>query len=170
MAKIHNDLEVEMLNNRFEALKNQYRQNEFIDYYCNATLSNKAKKLISNYIDNEMKILKYKNIFEESLSFQFDENNESIMSVKINFFNQFINIDNIYNEYDSKKIKKNNRNKPKKNGSNLNNIIYLLRMEYKYYKKILYSISQIQINKDIPIFMIFKYILFFDIFIYIVVL
>ena len=165
MAKVHNDLEVEIHNNRFEALKNQFRQNDFIDYYYNVTLSNKAKKLISNYIDNEMKILKYKDIFEESLSFQFDENNESIMSVKINFFNQFINIDNIYNEYDSKKIKKNNRDKPKKNGSNLNNIIYLIRMEYKYYKKILYSISQIQINKDIPIFMIFKYILFFDIFI-----
>ena len=165
MAKVDNDLKVEIHNNRFDALKNQFRQNEFIDYYYNVTLSNKAKKLISNYIDNEMKILKYKSIFEESLSFQFDENNESIISVKINFFNQFINIDNIYNEYDSKKIKKNNRNKQKKSSSNLNNIIYLIRMEYKYYIKILYSISQIQINKDVPIFMIFKYILFFDIFI-----
>ena len=165
MAKVDNDLKVEIHNNRFDALKNQFRLNEFIDYYYNVTLSNKAKKLISNYIDNEMKILKYKSIFEESLSFQFDENNESIISVKINFFNQFINIDNIYNEYDNKKIKKNNRNKQKKSSSNLNNIIYLIRMEYKYYKKILYSISQIQINKDVPIFMIFKYILFFDIFI-----
>ena len=165
MAKVNNDLEVEIHYNKFEALKNQFRQNEFIDYYYNVTLSNKAKKLISNYIDNEMKIIKYKSIFEESLSFQFDENNESIMSVKINFFNQFINIDNLYNEYDSKKAKKNNRKKQKKIGSNLNNIIYLLRMEYKYYKKILYSISQIQISKDVPIFMIFKYILFFDIFI-----
>ena len=48
MAKVHNDLEVEIHNNRFEALKNQFRQNDFIDYYCNVTLSNKAKKLISN--------------------------------------------------------------------------------------------------------------------------
>jgi len=37
-------------------------------------------------------------------------------------------------------------------------------MEYNYYKKIIHSINQIQINKDIPIIMIFKYILFFDIF------
>ena len=164
MAKVYNDLDAEIHKNKFEALKNQLRQNEFLDYYYNASLSNRAKKLISNYIDNEMKILKYKSIFEESLSFQFDENNESIISVKINFFNQFISIDNLYNEYDSKKSKKRNRNKQKKNNSNLNNIIYLLRMENKYYKKILYSISQIQINKDVPIFMIFKYILFFDIF------
>ena len=111
-----------------------------------------------------MKILKYKIIFEDSLSFQFDENNENMLSVKINFFKQFINIDNLYNEYDIKNVKKNKRNKEKKNGSNLYNIIYLLNKENIYYKQIIFSISQIQINKDIPIFMVFKYILFFDMF------
>ena len=54
--------------------------------------------------------------------------------------------------------------KKKKNGSNLYNIIYLLNKENIYYKQIIFSISQIQINKDIPIFMVFKYILFFDMF------
>ena len=165
IAKVKSDFGAEIENNKLDLLKNQLRQNEFIDYYYNLTLSNKAKKLIANYIDNEMKILKYKIIFEDSLSFQFDENNENILSVKINFFKQFINIDNLYNEYDNKNIKKNKRDKEKKNGSNLYNIIYLLNKEYIYYRKIIYSISQIQINKDIPINMIFKYILFFDMFI-----
>jgi len=156
IAKVKSDFGAEIENNKLDLLKNQLRQNEFIDYYYNLTLSNKAKKLIANYIDNEMKILKYKIIFEDSLSFQFDENNENILSVKINFFKQFINIDNLYNEYDNKNVKKNKRDKEKKNGSNLYNIIYLLNKEYIYYRKIIYSISQIQINKDIPINMIFK--------------
>ena len=164
IAKVKNDFDVEIENNKFELLKSQLRRNEFIDYYYNLTLSNKAKKLISNYIENEIIILKYKSIFEESLLFQFDENNENIQSVKINFFNQFINIDNLYNENNNKEIKKNKRNKEKKKNSNIYNIIYLLNMEYQYYRKIIYSVSQIQINRDIPIFMIFKYILFFDIF------
>jgi len=165
IAKVKSDFEAEIENNKFDLLKNQLRQNEFVDYYYNLALSNKAKKLVANYIDNEMKILKYKIIFEESLSFQFDESNENILSVKINFFKQFINIDNLYNEYNNKNVSKNKRNKEKKNSSNLYNIIFLLNKEYIYYKKIIYSISQIQINKDIPIVMIFKYILFFDIFI-----
>jgi hypothetical protein len=164
IAKVKNDYDIEIRYNKFDLLKNQIRQNEFIDYYYNLILSNKAKKLISNYIDNEIKILKYKSLFEESLSFHFDENNENLESVKINFFDQFINIDNLYNEYDNKKVKKNKMEKEKINSSNLYNIIYLLNMEYKYYRKIIYSISQIKINKDMPIFMIFKYILFFDIF------
>jgi len=164
VAKVKYDFDVEIENNNFDLLKDQLRQNEFIEFYYNLTLSNKAKKLMSNYIYNELKILKYKSIFEESLSFQFDENNENIMSVKINFFNQFIIIDNLYNEYNMKNNQKNKRNKEKIKNSNLYNIIYLLNMEYKYYRKILYSISHIQINKDVPIFMIFKYILFFDIF------
>ena len=164
IAKVKYDYDIEIEYNKYDLLKNQIRQNEFIDYYYNLTLSNKAKKFISNYIDNEIKILKYKNIFEESLSFHFDENNEKLLSVKINFYNQFINIDNLDNEYDNKKVKKNKMEKEKRIRSNLYNIIYLLNMEYKYYRKIIYSISRIQINKDIPIFMIFKYILFFDIF------
>ena len=164
IAKVKYDYDIEIEYNKYDLLKNQIRQNEFIDYYYNLTLSNKAKKFISNYIDNEIKILKYKNIFEESLSFHFDENNENLLSVKINFYNQFINIDNLYNEYDDKKDKKSKMEKENKNSSNLYNIIYLLNLEYKYYRKIIYSISRIQINKDIPIFMIFKYILFFDIF------
>jgi hypothetical protein len=164
IAKVKYDYDIEIEYNKYDLLKNQIRQNEFIDYYYNLTLSNKAKKFISNYIDNEIKILKYKNIFEESLSFHFDENNEKLLSVNINFYNQFINIDNLHNEYDNKKDKKSKMEKENKNSSNLYNIIYLLNLEYKYYRKIIYSISRMQINKDIPIFMIFKYILFFDIF------
>jgi hypothetical protein len=101
IAKVKYDYDIEIEYNKYDLLKNQIRQNEFIDYYYNLTLSNKAKKFISNYIDNEIKILKYKNIFEESLSFHFDENNEKLLSVKINFYNQFINIDNLHtlNEY-----------------------------------------------------------------------
>ena len=164
IAKVKNDFEIEIENNKFDLLKDQLRQKEFIDYYYNLTLSNKAKKLISKYIENEITILKYKSIFEESLSFQLDENNENIQSVKIKFFDQSINIENFYNEFNNKGIKNNIRSKEKKTRSNIYNIIFLLNMEYKYYRKILQSISQIQINKDIPINMIFKYILFFDIF------
>jgi len=160
-AKQKSDFDYEIENNKFNLLKNQMQQIVFINYYNNLALANKVRKLISIYIDNEMKILTYKNKFEESLSFQFDENNEKILSVKIYFFKQFIKIDNLYNEY-NKKINK--KNKRKENGSNLYNIIYLLNMEYRYYKKIIFSISQIQINKDIPFCMLFKYILFFDMF------
>ena len=52
IAKVKNDFEIEIRNNKYELLKNQLRQKEFIDYYYNLTLSNKAKKLISNYIEN----------------------------------------------------------------------------------------------------------------------
>ena len=164
IAKQKSDFDDEIENNKFDLLKNKIKQNEFIDYYNNLILTNKTSKLISNYIDNEMKILKYKKIFEDSLSFEFDESNENILSVKIKFYKHFINIDNLYNEYNNGNNKKNKRNNIKENCSNLYNIIYLLNIEYRYYRKIINSISQIQINKGIPFCMLFKYILFFDMF------
>ena len=56
-----------------------------------------------------MKILKYKIIFEDSLDFQYDENNENLISVKINFLKENIKIDNLYHALKDKQ-ERNNHN------------------------------------------------------------
>ena len=144
-----------------ELLKNKYKNEELLNFYYNLKISNQIKKYISNYIDNQIKIIKYKTIFEDSLSFQYDESNEYIISVKINFFEQSTKIEDCNSGSD-----KNDKIHKKKyaNFNNLFFIVNLLNKEHLYYFQILNFIYQIEIKQNIPIFLIFKFILFFDIF------
>ena len=158
-AKIMKEIEIEGIkNNKIELLFNKNKEEEFQKIYNNLKMSYIVKRYIINYIDNEIKILKYRIIFEDSLSFNFDENLEGIDSVKINFFDQSIKVENLYKDTYNK-IK----SKDKSENSNLYYILYLLKNEQFYYKKIIKSIKEIEVE-DIPIFMVFKYFLFFDIF------
>ena len=159
ISKIAYDLELENNGGNEELFINKKRTYELRKYYLILKMSYKVNRLISNYIDNEIKIIKYKSIFEEFLSFQFD-NNDNIISVKIDFFKERIIIDNLYSK--NNQIKKKNVNN--KINSNLYIIIYLLKKEQFFYQKLINSIIQIDIIKEIPIFLIFKYFLFFDFF------
>ena len=163
-AKIMKEIQIEIKNNNIEFLKSKQRADQFRNYFYNLRMSYKVKRLISNYIYNELKILKYKIIFEDSLSFQFDEYNESF-SIKINFFNQNSSIDDLYSDSNSnnkrgkvKNVKENSKN------TNLYIIIYLLKKEQYFYRKIITYIKQLDASKGVLIFMIYKYFLFFDIF------
>ena len=163
-VKIMNEMHIEIVKNNAAFLKFKQRSEECINYYHNLKMSYKVKRLISNYIYNEMKILKYKIIFEDSLSFQFDEYNENI-SVKINFFNQRTNIDNLYADFSSSnKGAKRINTKENTKLTNLYIIIYLLKKEQYFYRKIITYIKKLDIMKGVPAFMIYKYFLFFDIF------
>ena len=160
--------EIELLinKNQKESLKDGQKVDKFKNYFFNLKLSYKVKNLMTDYINNEINILKYKSIFEETLSFQFDENNESINYVKINFFNLNSNIESNFVESN----KKNKKGLKKKrinlcgDSSNLYNVIDLLKKEQFYHKNIVNSINKIDISKEIPVFMVYKYYLFFDIF------
>jgi len=163
-ARIIKEIEVENKNNNIQFLKSKQRADEFRSYFYNLRMSYKVKRLISNYIYNELKILKYKIIFEDSLSFQIDEYNENI-SIKINFFNQSSSIDDLY--VDSSSNKKRGKIKSSKENSHNNNlyiIIYLLKKEQYFYRKIITYIKQLDVSKGVLVFMIYKYFLFFDIF------
>ena len=152
------NIEKEILSDNKELLIKTQKDEEFKGYYINLKTIYKAKGYISDYIYNEMRILKYKYIFEDSLSFTYDENYENIISVKINFFENIskINDDDLYGKYRNKII---NYNK-----SNLYNIIKLIKSDQIFYQKIINTINLLDVNRGIPIDMIFKYILFFDIF------
>ena len=158
--RLDKDNKISENQNNLES-KNQ-RVGFYYSYFNSLKLSYKVKKIICNYIDNLIYILKYKNIFEETLIFKFDENNENIILVKINFFERNSNIENNIDS-PNKKIKRINQ-KIFKLSSNLYKIIYLLKMAQLYYINIVKSIANMDIFKDIPIFIIFKYYLFFDIF------
>ena len=163
-ARIMKEIEIENTNNNIQFLKSKQRADEFSSYFFNLRMSYKVKRLISNYIYNELKILKYKIIFEDSLSFQIDEYNENI-SIKINFFNQSSRIDDLY--ADSTSNKKRGKIKSTKENSHNNNlyiIIYLLKKEQYFYRKIITYIKQLDVSKGVLVFMIYKYFLFFDIF------
>ena len=134
---------------------------QFIKYYNNLKMSYKIKQIICNYIDIMIKLLKYKSIFEDSLTFKYDENNENIISVNIKFFEQK-NIDNLDEEPKNNQKKANTNSSSHKN--NLYLIIYLLKKNQFYYQNLIDSIFKLDIKKGIPIFVIFKYFLFFDIF------
>ena len=156
-SKIRNEIELEREEEKkFNKLYlNPKREEEFCKYYKNLHLSNKVKQLINNYIINMMRILKYKISFEDSLSFKYDENNENIIFVKINFFNKTIN-----NDYN---INNKNKSKLKNSNNNLYYIIDLLKNNQLFYNKIINSINKIDVIKGIPSFMIFKFFLFYDI-------
>ena len=154
-----NNIEKEIIDNNKVLLTKKQREEDLKGFYSNLKTLYKAKSYICNYIDNEIKILKYKYIFEDSLSFKFDENNENIISVKINFFDKSIKIDNLYVESNKKVMRhKNSHN------NNLYTIIYLLKRDQLYYQKIINTINNLDISKGVPIVMVFKYILFYDIF------
>ena len=158
-AKEINDIETNILKKNIQILFNNQKTNEFKSYYVNINISYNLKKLINNYIDNEIKILKYKFLFEDSLSFQFDENNENIISVKVNFYNQTAKIEN---ESNNKKDKKSQ--KLINENTNLYNVIHLLEKEQLYYNQIIKSINDIDNTRVVPIFIIFKLFLFLDLF------
>ena len=103
IAKEKNDLEEEMKQNKSNLLKYRKRTDEFKDYFYNIKISIIIKKFISHYICNEISLLKYRNIFEDSLSFQLDENNENIISVKNKFFEEKTKIENNINYLNIKK-------------------------------------------------------------------
>ena len=150
-AKEKCNKDYEITENKNELLSKVNRADYYINYFNSLNLSNKIKRIINNYIDNFIKILKNKNIFEESLSFKFDENNENIIFVMINYFEQNSFLDEIF------KLRK-------KITSNLYYIIYLLKEEIILYNNIINYVNQMNIFKDVPIFIIYKYYLFFDIF------
>ena len=93
--KLEKDYEISSNNNNL-LVKNQ-RFEHYKNIFICLRISRKAKKMITYYIENLMRILKYKHVFEETLTFNFDENNESIIKVKINFFEQNSNIENNFN-------------------------------------------------------------------------
>jgi len=164
LAKEKKNIEEQIHENNVELLSYQNRRDEFKDFYYNLKISNKIKNLINYYIDNEIKILKYKNIFEDSLYFKFDENNESIISIKIKFFEKKVKVENFYNESSNKKYHRRYKRNLDDNNTNLYNVINLLKQGQLYYNKIIMTINQLQISKGISFSMIFKYFLFFDIF------
>ena len=146
---------------RIKSGLNREKEDNLKLYFNYSNISIKIKMHIKDYIDNHIKILKYKNLFEESIKFDFDEANEIISNVKIKFFDSVSVIDsdlNIYNKKNKKKFSSLNKKK------NLYKIIYLLKNEILYYNNIINCIDNINSTKNMPIFIIFKYYLFFDIF------
>ena len=158
-AKDRREIEINIKEKKLKLILDKLRINEKTKYYNILKISYVVKKLILKYIDNQIKLLKYKIIFEDSISFQYDENNENIFSVKLNFFKQSIKIEDLYDDSKKKKLWKNDENT-----SNLYFILYLLKKENFYHLQILNSIKQLEINQNIPAFIIFKFFLFFDIF------
>ena len=143
--------------------KLKYFQNYFISlktYYYTKILMNKYIKIL-------IKILKYKNIFEDTLTINYDEGNETIKNVQINFFNLNSNMNSSINYSKYKNKKKINGKKDNYNPENISyiyKVIKILKKEQLCNKSIIDSINNINIDKDIPIFIIYKYYLFFDLF------
>ena len=159
-ANITKQREKEIIENN-SILLNQQNEQYFKIHFNNSKISLETKTNMINYINNQIKILKYKNIFEESLKFNFDESNEVIISVYINFFDIISNIDDSFIQNDKKKAK-NNKKPSKKN--NLYIVINLIKKERRYYNNILICLDKMKDIKNIPIIIIFKYCLFFDFF------
>jgi len=157
------EIENYIKENNNELLKNKIKIEKLRDYYSNLKNSYQVKKLLYKYINNHIKILKYKIIFHDSLSFIYDENNEYIISVIINFFEETIKIDGLFSESINNKIKK-IFTKKEDNLTNLHFVVYLLKNEQFYYSQIINYIKHIQTKENTPIFIIFKYFIFFDIF------
>ena len=145
----------ESIQDEEECLLNDKIEKEFNLFFTTLKTLIKIKSDMLNYINNYINILKYKNIFDDSLSLIYDENNENIISVKNNFFTQINKIDD---EGNKNKIKKS------ENKNNLYNVINLLTKEKYFYQKIEKSINNLDKMQNIPIEMIFKFILFINIF------
>ena len=162
-AKSKKEIEEYINENNNELLKNKVKIEKLRNCYSNLKNSYQVKKLLYKYINNRIKILKYKIIFHDSLSFIYDENNEYIISVIINFFEETVKIDGLFNESINNKIRKIFQ-KNEDNHTNLHFVTYLLKNEQFYYSQIINHIKHIQIKENTPIFIIFKYFIFFDIF------
>ena len=158
--KIENDLDISENCNSL-LIRNQ-RINFYKTYFKSLKMSYKVKRTTCNYVDNLMNILSFKTLFYETLSFKFDENNENILLVKINFFERNSSIENDLNS-SNKDISKKDKKKFHVS-SNLYKIIRLLKLAQLYYYSIIDSIKKIEIIKEVPVFIIYKYYLFFDIF------
>jgi len=157
-SKVNEEMEKELIKDKNISLINRNKANEFIIILVILKTVFTTKKFFINYIIILINLIKYKSIFEESLSFQFDENNENITSVRSNFFEDETKIEGFFNDiYDTKK-KGNYLGR-----NNLYNIIYLLSKELIYYNKLIKSINLLD-NLPIPIFHLFKYFLLFDCF------
>ena len=164
-AQHKNNLNKEIRNELNNLLIVQQKEDYFQKYFITLEIAYKIKRIICNYIDNEINILKYKNIFEESMTFKFDENNEEITQVKIKFFNSHTDLKKVFSENDLKKLKKFNSGIMScSSKNNLFNIITLLKNEEFDYYRITNSIDKLIIFKGLPILLVFKYYLFFDIF------
>ena len=159
-AKEIHEIELDTKKNKKDSLLYKIRSDELMNYYIYLRMSCQAKKLIMKYIDNQIKILKYRIIFEDSLSYKYEENTENIISVKIVFFEQSTKIDNLYDN--SNEIK--NELKNSKNSTNLHFIVYLLKKEHLYHSQIINNIGRMEKEQNMPIFIIFKLFIFFDIF------
>ena len=157
-ADAENDIELNVYKDSEKLLRHK-KMGELKYYYIIIKVAYNTKFLLNDYINNELNILKYKYIFDDSLSFKFDENNENIISVKINFYDQKAKIEN---EFDNSKSKRNKR--IRNESTNLYNVINLLNYEQLYYEQIINAINEIDETKIVPIFITFKFFLFFDLF------
>jgi len=157
-SKVHEELEKDLKEGKYTSLINRNKSIEFKNALIILKITFDNKKFFTNYINIQINLIKYRSIFEESLSFQFDENNEYITSIKTNFFEDKTKIEGFFNDiYDVS-------NNEKINGkNNLYSVIYLLSKERIYYNRIIKSIKILE-NLNIPIFHLFKYFLFFDFF------
>ena len=157
-SKVNDEIERDLKQGKFSSLINKNKAIEFKNVLIICKITFMTKKYFLSYIVILINLIKYKSIFEEALSFQFDENNENIISARTNFFEDETKIDGFFNDLNDI------QNKGKFNGrNNLYNIIFLLSKELIYYNKIIKSINLLN-NKSIPIFHLFKYFLFFDFF------
>ena len=160
------EIEEEIKNSNKELLMNEEKRIYFKSYFYNLKMSSKINKFMNLYIDNRVKILKYRNVFEESVKINFDESNEYITSVKIKFFDISSEVEGILEKKEEKEINRNmrKRNRRYEKSSNLYKVINLLKHEKLNHKNILNSIKIFKEVKNIPFFMVFKFYLFFDIF------
>ena len=160
------EIEEEIKSSNKELLMNEEKRIYFKNYFFNLKMSSKINKFMNLYIDNRVKILKYKNVFEESVKINFDESNEYITSVKINFFDINSQVEGILEKKEEKENIKGARklNKRYEKSSNLYKIINLLNHEKLNHKNILKLIKVFKEVNNIPFFMVFKFYLFFDIF------
>ena len=140
-----------------EFLLNDKREKESNSYFSTLKMIGKIKNNMLNYISNYITILKYKNIFDDSLSFIYDENSENIIYIKNNFFKQI-------NEIELGDNNKNYNLKNNENQTNLYRVIYLLKNEKLLYHKIIKSMIYLNDMDNLPIEIMFKFILFINIF------
>ena len=148
-------------------LMNKQKFEYFQNYFIILKESYYTKILMNQYINNLVKILKYKSIFEDTLSINYDEGNETITNIQINFFTLKSSIKSHFNDSKAKKKKSSygkKRKQKSENTSNIYKVINILKKEQLLNKNIINSIKSIDSFKDIPIFIIYKYYLFFDIF------
>jgi len=123
-SKINEELEKELIKGKNISLINRNKEIEFKIILIISKITFTTKKFFINYITILIDLIKLKSIFEESLSFQFDENNENITSVRTNFFEDEAKIEGFFNDINDTKNKKYNLGR-----NNIYNIIYLLSKE-----------------------------------------